>query len=100
MSTLFVCCRARRDWQYSGVKTKIRVDGQKLQTETFVFEFSKLVTLLRIFLVAIESYEGLNCAVLEQYLEFFKTTETTFPKLYEFYGFLVPFLILLPPHNR
>ena len=55
--------------QYSGAKTKIRVDGQKSQTETFVFEFSKLVTLLYLFLVATESYEGSNCTVLEQYLD-------------------------------
>ena len=77
MSTHFVCCRVRRDRQYSGVNTKIRVDGQKLQTETYVFKLSKLVTLLRLFLVATESYEG-----------FFKTTKTTFTKLYEFYSFL------------
>ena len=85
--------------QYSGVKTKIRVDGQKLQTETSVFEFSKLVTLLCLFLVGTEIYEGLNCTVLEQYLEFFKTTKTTFPKLYEFHGFL-SFVSYTTPHNR
>ena len=71
MSTLFVCCKAKRDRQYSYVKTKIRVDGQELKAETFVFEFSKLVTLSHLFLVASESYEGLNCAALKQYLGFF-----------------------------
>ena len=87
MSTLFVCCKAKRDRQYSYVKTKIRVDGQELKAETFVFEFSKLVTLLRLFLVAIESYDGLNCTVLEQHLEFFKTTKQLFRNYMNFMDF-------------
>ena len=85
--------------QYSGVKTKIRVDGHKLQTEALAFEFLKLVTLLRLFLVAAQSYEGSNCAVLEQHLEFFKTTKTTFPELYEFHGFM-SFVSYITPRNR
>ena len=97
MSTLFVCCKTQRDWQYSGVKPKIRIDGQTLQTETFVFEFSKLVTLLCIFLVAIESYEGLNCTVLEQYLEFFKTTKQLFRNYMNFMAFEFRFLCYPPP---
>ena len=51
------------------LKQKIRFDGQKLQTEMFVFEFSELVIVLRLFLAATESYEGLNCTVLAQYLD-------------------------------
>ena len=85
--------------QYSGVKIKIRVDGQKLQTEAFVFEFLKLVALLRLFLVPTESNEGSNCTFLEQYLEFFKTTKTTFPRLKEFHGFL-SFVSYINPRNR
>ena len=78
---------------------KSRVDGQKLQTETLVFEFSKLVTLLCLFLAATKSDEGLNYTVLEQYLEFFETTKTNFPESYEFHGFL-SFVSYTTPRNR
>ena len=98
MSTLFVYCRALRERQYAGIKTKIRVGGQKLQTETPLFEFSKLVTLLRLFLIATESYEGSKCTVREQYLEFFnfKTTKQLSQNYMNFMPFLVTFLILSP----
>ena len=84
VSSFCMLSNSKRDTVFR-CTNKIRVDGQKLKTKAFVFEFSKLelnfVASFSRCYPEFESYEGSNCTVLEQYLEFFGTTKTTYSEM-------------------